>query len=430
MSNNGTIVGNLAVDKASVSIANAIGGATVVENGSALVAAIVNWNVPPQDSSIAGSVDWKIVSGAAGPALSDFFDVMGGTLTSPTSGALNFGPDGNQAIVIDLHFTPTANEPRNESFTIELLDPSASAVLGAASSLTIGFLNPAAGDLLFQNTMSGQASIWDVNGSTLVGGGTVSPDPGPSWTEIGAGDFNDDGHPDILWRNASSGQLSVWEMNGGALIGGGAVSPNPGPSWRAIGTGDFNDDSHSDILFQNASTGQAAVWEMSGNDVIGGGVVTPNPGPSWKAIGTGDFNDDGRSDILWQNADGQVSVWEMDGNTLIGGGAVTPNPGPAWKAIGTGDFNEDGHSDILFQNISTGQVSIWEMNGNKIDGWWTGQRQSRAKLACDRNRRRLRHPASKHSGQISIWEMSGANIVGGGPVSANPGPSWRAAGLT
>ena len=36
--NNGMIAGNLAVDKASVSIANAIGGATVVEDGSALVA--------------------------------------------------------------------------------------------------------------------------------------------------------------------------------------------------------------------------------------------------------------------------------------------------------------------------------------------------------------------------------------------------------
>jgi hypothetical protein len=74
------------IGKASVSIANAIGGATVVEDGSALVAAIVNWTVPPQDSSLSGSVDWKILSGAGGPALSDFFDVSGGMLTSPTSG--------------------------------------------------------------------------------------------------------------------------------------------------------------------------------------------------------------------------------------------------------------------------------------------------------------------------------------------------------
>ena len=56
-------------------------------------------------------------------------------------------------------------------------------------------------------------------------------------------------------------------MNGNKLIGGGAVSPNPGPAWKAIGTGDFNDDGHSDILFQNASSGQVSIWEMSGNSV-------------------------------------------------------------------------------------------------------------------------------------------------------------------
>ena len=31
-------------------------------------------------------------------------------------------------------------------------------------------------------TRSGQASIWDMNGNSLVGGGAVSPNPGPSWT--------------------------------------------------------------------------------------------------------------------------------------------------------------------------------------------------------------------------------------------------------
>ena len=35
------------------------------------------------------------------------------------------------------------------------------------------------------------------------------------------------------------------------MIGGGVVSPNPGPSWKAVGTGDFNGDGHSDILWQN-----------------------------------------------------------------------------------------------------------------------------------------------------------------------------------
>ena len=32
---------------------------------------------------------------------------------------------------------------------------------------------------------------------------------------------------DILWQN-TNGQAAIWEMNGTTLIGGGAVSPNPG----------------------------------------------------------------------------------------------------------------------------------------------------------------------------------------------------------
>ena len=287
-------------------------------------------------------------------------------------------------------------------------------------------------NIFWQNT-SGRASIWEMDGSTLVGGGPVSPNPGPNWTEIGAGDFNHDSLSDILWQNASTGQASIWEMNDNSLLGGGPVSPNPGPAWKAIGTGDFTNDGFSDdILWQNTSTGQASIWEMSGTTLKGGGPVTPNPGPAWKAIGTGDFNHDGSSDILWQNkSTGQVSIWEMDGNTLKGGGPVTPNPGPAWKAIGTGDFTDDGFSDdILFQNANTGQLSIWEMNENKLVGggpvspnpgpnWHAIGTDGGSDILFQNT-----------SGQASIWEMSGTSLVGGGPVSPSPGPIWRAVGLT
>ena len=97
----------------------------------------------------------------------------------------------------------------------------------------------------------------------------VGANPGPSWQAIGTGDFNDDGHSDILWQN-TNGQAAIWEMNGTNVIGGATVGANPGPSWKAIGTGDFNDDGHSDILWQNTN-GQAAIWEMNGTNVIGGG---------------------------------------------------------------------------------------------------------------------------------------------------------------
>ena len=116
-------------------------------------------------------------------------------------------------------------------------------------------------------------------------------------------------------------------MDGNSLIGGGPVTPNPGPAWQAIGTGDFNQDGFSDILFQNKSTGQVSVWEMDGTSLIGGGPVSANPGTSWHAIGTGA----GGSDILLQNTSGQASIWDMNGNTIAGGGPVSPNPGPSWR---------------------------------------------------------------------------------------------------
>src|SRR6202044_913995 len=67
---------------------------------------------------------------------------------------------------------------------------------------------------------------------------------------------------DILWQN-TDGQAEIWEMNGTKVIGMAPAGPNPGPSWKAIGTGDFNADGHSDILWRNAD-GQAATWEMNG----------------------------------------------------------------------------------------------------------------------------------------------------------------------
>jgi hypothetical protein len=86
----------------------------------------------------------------------------------------------------------------------------------------------------------------------------VTPNPGPAWTVIGTGDFYDDGHSDILWQNESTGQVSIWEMNGTNVVGGGILTPNPGRTWHGEGSGDFYGDGYADILWQN-NDGSAAV---------------------------------------------------------------------------------------------------------------------------------------------------------------------------
>jgi hypothetical protein len=63
-----------------------------------------------------------------------------------------------------------------------------------------------------------------MNEASRIGGGPVSSNPGPAWQAIGTGDFNGDGFSDILFQNASAGQISIWEMDGTTRIGGGAVA--------------------------------------------------------------------------------------------------------------------------------------------------------------------------------------------------------------
>src|SRR5579863_5760454 len=372
---------------------------------------------------------------AAGGANGDgtVFEIVrtaAGYASAPTKLVTFTGDDGDQSfagLIADatgnLFGTTSAGGANGDGTVFEITGSGFVTAGSAAAHATDGILFQSAG---------GQAALWGMDGTNIVAGGTVSPNPGPAWKTIGTGDFDDDGLPDILWQS-TSGQAAIWDMDGTSLIGGGAVSSNPGPSWKAIGTGDFNHDAHSDILWQNTG-GQVAIWEMNGTTIVGGGTVSPNPGPSWKAIGTGDFNGDGHSDILWQNTGGQVAVWEMDGTAIVGGGAVSANPGPSWKLIGTtGDFNDDGHSDLLWQN-SSGQVAIWEMNETAIVGGGTvsanpGPNWHAIGTGDFNGDGHSDILFQSTSGQTAVWDMIGTSIVGGGAIADNPGPSWRAVGL-
>jgi hypothetical protein len=316
----------------------------------------------PQDwepaalTEIVHALGWNsIAQGGSSPDVSDLFRYSSPGQYGWTSlQSAYFSVDGGNTDLAD--FSTTTNFDQTLFTDLPADDPLRLPFTSAATTLTsfdiealsvIGFgvasaaappppprrfnAGGSSSDILWQNT-GGQASIWEMSGTNVIGGGPVSANPGPAWKAIGTGDFNDDGHSDILWQNASSGQVSIWEMSANNVIGGGPVASNPGPSWQAIGTGDFNGDGHSDILWRNAN-GQTSIWEMSGTNMVGGGPIASNPGLSWSAVGTGDFNHDGHSDILWQNANGQASIWEMNGTNVTGGGPVASNPGPSWLAL-------------------------------------------------------------------------------------------------
>jgi microcystin-dependent protein len=398
---------------------NGLGTLGQVSGANAIT--LTSANLPPLAAPTVALADDTGAPGAPGHTTDGQVNVSGIT----TGAAWSYSTDGGATFTTGTgtSFTVTGDGVKNV-----LVNQSwGSGDVSPNASLTFTLEPPP--NIIWQNS-NGQAAIWEVNGTNVIGGGAVSPNPGPSWKTIGTGDFFGGGSSDLLWQS-TSGQVAIWQMSGTSLIGGGTAGLDPGPSWHAVGTGDFNHDGLSDILLQSTS-GQAAIWEMNGANVVGGGTVSPNPGPSWKAVGTGDFYDDGHSDILWQNTStGQVAIWEMHGNTLIGGGTVSANPGPGWQAIGTGDFNHDGHSDILFQNPSSGQVAIWEMNGtNVIGGGTVGVDPGPSWHAIGTGGGGSDILLQSTSGEAAIWNMNGTNITGGGVLSTNPGPSWKAIGLS
>ena len=126
------------------------------------------------------------------------------------------------------------------------------------------------GQVLFRGKdASGNSQLWETDGQVggttqLVAGINNVSASGLAPLDLTTATVNPPVTGALLWQN-TSGQGSIWDLSENILVGGGLVSPNPGPSWHAVGTADFFGGGSSDILWQNTSTGQASIWEMSGN---------------------------------------------------------------------------------------------------------------------------------------------------------------------
>ncbi len=237
-------------------------------------------------------------------------------------------------------------------------------------------------DVLWRST-NGSLVEWSMNGSTIssssavtFGGAAVTPDS--SWSVAAVGDFNGDGKSDVLWRNAS-GEATVWLMNGSTVVSSADVTSNgaavaPGASWSVAGVGDFNGDGYSDILWRNSS-GEIVDWQMNGTTIQSAADLTSNgaavaPDSSWSVAGIGDFDGNGSSDILWRNTSGSLVEWLMNGSTIVSSGSITSGgtaitPDASWHVVTIGDFDGNGASDILWRSDS-GVLAEWLMNGTAI----------------------------------------------------------------
>jgi alpha-tubulin suppressor-like RCC1 family protein len=222
------------------------------------------------------------------------------------------------------------------------------------------FNNDAQGDIVWQNTVTGERFIWLMSGVSHVGGvslGVVDA----AWSIAATADFNSDGSPDLLWQNSTTGERYVWFMSGGGHMGGASLGVVP-LAWSIVGATDFNGDGKPDILWQNTTTGERYIWFMNGAGHVSDASLGTVP-TAWSIVAAADFNSDGEADILWQNTTtGERYIWLMNGAGHVADlslGIVDLS----WSIAAAVDFNNDGQTDILWENTSTGQRYLWLMNG-------------------------------------------------------------------
>lgn len=125
-------------------------------------------------------------------------------------------------------------------------------------------------DLIWQNQQTGQISVWWMDGlnrRTPDGGQLLIPDQvgDTNWVIVGSGDVNRDGHIDLFWHHRVNGSASVWFMDGRTLLAG--VSTSPGtvnPAWQVRGAGDFDGNGYPDLIWQETTAPyRSSIWLMS-----------------------------------------------------------------------------------------------------------------------------------------------------------------------
>lgn len=218
-------------------------------------------------------------------------------------------------------------------------------------------------DIIWQNILTGEHSIWLMAGTRMASTVALSTQP-TDWQIVTTGDFNRDGKPDVLWENMVTGGFGLWLMNGATYNSWVDLGPAPA-GWQIDNAGDFNGDGNTDIIWENRATGERTIRLMSGSVAgtsVSLGVVTAD----WRVAATGDFNGDGETDILWESVTrANFGLWLMKGTAYASWVDLGVIPTDS-RIGGTGDFNGDGKPDILWQNTKTGACTAWLMNGTKV----------------------------------------------------------------
>lgn len=247
--------------------------------------------------------------------------------------------------------------------------PAAAGPVSGSGLVIADFNGDGKDDILFRNTTDGFVGFWYLNEAVILDGFGV-PDPGPAFSIVGAGYFDDDLFADVLWVD-DNGNMTIWFM-GNKVISSSSALGSAGLGLAPVAIGDIDNNGNSDIIFQDVTS--VATWLFSNGSFLAGASIGSIPS-TWVVTGMGDIDLDNKADILFRNTtEGFVGFWTLDGSQaglgpIITNGAGIPDPGANWTIKGFGDTNKDGSSDVVWANAAdNGSITTWQLAPNLTIG--------------------------------------------------------------
>jgi hypothetical protein len=185
-----------------------------------------------------------------------------------------------------------------------------------------------------------------------------------AWRIAGRADFNGDGQTDILWENTVTGDHTIWFMNGVTWSGNQAYVGWADPTvWRVAAVADFNRDGKPDILWEDVSEGFESIWFMNGTVLAGfSDIIYTAPGDHVEVAA--DFNGDGYADLLTVLPDGTRIIYFWNGTTAYDSLYFLGPIALEWHVVEAADFNGDNQADLVWEDTIYGYRFIWLLEPN------------------------------------------------------------------
>ena len=121
---------------------------------------------------------------------------------------------------------------------------------------------------------------------------------------------------DILWQN-TSGQAAIWEMNGTNLIGGGAPQPQSRTELERRLEPAISTATAFPTFCGRTPTGKPSIWEMNGTTLTGSARRAPIQDRTGRRSEPATSTATAIPTFCCRTRTANVAIWDMNGTTLM-----------------------------------------------------------------------------------------------------------------